>query len=57
MMPEIFDILTRELKTYTDRLEEVWRTDLAKVNAELVRLNLVPLDPRCDKPEGCVVMQ
>jgi len=57
MMPEIFGILTTELKTYTDRLEEVWRTDLARVNAELVRLNLVPLDPRCDKPEGCVVMQ
>ncbi len=54
MMPEIFDILATELKAYTDRLEEIWRTDLAGVNAELVRLGLVPLDPRCDKPEGCV---
>jgi hypothetical protein len=53
MMPDIFDILVRELKSYTDRLEEVWATDLAAVNAELRRLNLVQLDPACDRPEGC----
>ncbi len=57
MMPEIFGILAGELKAYTDRLEEIWRTDLARVNAELVRLGMVPLDPRCDEPEGCVVMR
>jgi photosystem II stability/assembly factor-like uncharacterized protein len=55
-MPEIFGILTNELKGYTDRLEEIWATDLAAVNAELVRLGLTPLDPDCDRPEGCMVM-
>jgi photosystem II stability/assembly factor-like uncharacterized protein len=53
MMPEIFDILVRELRGYADRLREVWSTDMAAVNAELRRLNLVPLDPACDRPEGC----
>jgi hypothetical protein len=53
MMPEIFDILVRELKGYTDRLDEVWAIDLPAVNAELRRLNLVPLDPACARPEGC----
>ena len=54
-MPEIFDILVDELRGYTDRLEEVWATDLAAVNAELVRLEMMPLDPDCDRPEGCVI--
>jgi photosystem II stability/assembly factor-like uncharacterized protein len=55
-MPEILQILTQELKGYTDRLDEVWATDLKKVNDELRRLGLRPLDPDCDKPEGCLVM-
>ena len=55
-MPEIFQILTQELKGYTDRLDEVWATDLKKVNDELRRLGLRPLDPDCDKVEGCLVM-
>ena len=55
-MPEIFQILTRELEGYTDRLDEVWATDLTKVNDELRRLGLRPLDPDCNKPEGCLVM-
>ncbi|MGQ0647940.1 MAG: VPS10 domain-containing protein [Gemmatimonadaceae bacterium] len=55
-MPEIFGILTRELKGYTDRLADVWRTELAAVNAELARLKLPPIDPKCAKPEGCGVM-
>lgn len=54
-MSEIFDILVNELRGYTDRLEEVWATDLAAVNAELVRLEMMPLDPDCDRPEGCVI--
>ncbi len=54
-MMEIFEILTEELRGYTDRLEDVWATELAAVNAELVRLELPPLDPRCDRPEGCTV--
>jgi hypothetical protein len=55
-MPEIFGILSTELKGYTDRLEQVWKTDLAAVNKELARLKLPPLDPRCPKAEGCGVM-
>ncbi len=54
-MSEIFDILVNELRGYTDRLEDVWATDLAAVNAELVRLEMMPLDPDCDRPEGCVI--
>ena len=52
-MPEIFNILTRELKGYTDRLAQVYKTDLVAVNKELVRLNLAPLDPQCEKVAGC----
>jgi photosystem II stability/assembly factor-like uncharacterized protein len=52
-MPEIFQILTDELKGYTDRLEEVWENDLAAVNRELSRLNLAPIDPTCANAEGC----
>ena len=54
-MPEIYGILAQELKGYTDRLQQVWRTDLAAVNKELARLKLPPLDPHCVKVEGCVV--
>jgi photosystem II stability/assembly factor-like uncharacterized protein len=52
-MPEIFQILTTELKGYTDRLMVVWSKDLNAVNAELRRLGLPPLDPKCPKAEGC----
>ena len=55
-MPVIFDILTEELGGYTDRLAEIWATDLAAVNEELQRLNLPVLDPSCERPEGCMVM-
>jgi photosystem II stability/assembly factor-like uncharacterized protein len=52
-MPEIFGILVAELKQHTDRLDAVWRTDLAAVNARLERLGLAPIDPACAKAEGC----
>ncbi len=52
-MPEIFDILVQELKVYTDRLEEILDTELPPVNTELARLGLPPLDPACDRAEGC----
>ncbi len=52
-MPEIFGILSNELKGYTDRLAQVWSTDLVTVNKELSRLNLPPLDPKCARVEGC----
>jgi len=48
-MPEIFGILSNELKGYTDRLAVVWKTDLVAVNRELARLKLVTVDPRCAK--------
>jgi hypothetical protein len=54
-MPEIFGILTKELKGYQDRLEIVWKTDLAAVNKELARLKLPLIDPNCAKADGCVV--
>ncbi len=44
-MPVIFEILTKELKGYADRLNEIWKTDLATVNAQLNRLGLGPLNP------------
>ena len=52
-MPEIFDILSRELAVYEGQLGEVWKTDLSATNAELARLGLAPLDPRCAVPKGC----
>jgi photosystem II stability/assembly factor-like uncharacterized protein len=55
-MPEIFGILSAELKTYTDRLEVVWSTDLTAVNRELARLKLTPLDPKCARAEGCAAI-
>jgi photosystem II stability/assembly factor-like uncharacterized protein len=55
-MPVIFNILTTELKGYTERLDQVWKTDLVAVNRELARLKLPALDPNCAKVEGCVVV-
>jgi photosystem II stability/assembly factor-like uncharacterized protein len=48
-MEEIFQIMVDRLRGYTDRLEEVWATDLAAVNRELERLGLDPLDPSDEK--------
>ena len=44
-MREVFGIMVEELDGYTSRLQEIWDTDLAAVNAELERLGLDPLDP------------
>ena len=44
-MEEIFQIMVDRLRGYTDRLEDVWATDLAAVNRELARLGLEQLDP------------
>jgi len=52
-MPEIFSILDAELKGYEVKLQQVWARDLAAVNKELARLGLMPLDPKCEKAEGC----
>jgi photosystem II stability/assembly factor-like uncharacterized protein len=55
-MPEIYGILSTELKGYTDRLDRVWKTDLVAVNRELARLKLAPIDPTCAKAEGCTAV-
>jgi hypothetical protein len=34
-------------------LARVMQTELAAVNAQLVRLGMVPVDAACDKAEGC----
>jgi photosystem II stability/assembly factor-like uncharacterized protein len=52
-LPEIFQILTAELKGYVDQLGAVWARDLEAVNSQLTRLGLPPLDPKCRKAEGC----
>ncbi len=44
-MREVFEIMVEELAGYMARLQEVWDTDMAAVNAELERLGLDPLDP------------
>ena len=54
-MPEIFQILSDELKGYTDQLDEVWATDLAAVNRELERLGLAPINPACPANGGCPI--
>ncbi|MBX7120112.1 MAG: glycosyl hydrolase [Gemmatimonadaceae bacterium] len=52
-MPEIFGILDTELKGYEVKLQQVWARDLAAANRELARLGLPPLDPKCEKVDGC----
>lgn len=52
-MPEIYQILSQQLKGYEDRLQVIWQTDLADVNKELSRLGLAPIDPKCATAEGC----
>jgi hypothetical protein len=52
-LPEIFDLLSRELAAYERQLMDVWTTDLARANAELARLDLPPVDPQCTRVEGC----
>ena len=52
-MPEIFDILAKEMSTYSAHLSDVWKKDLAAVNKELARLKLPTIEPTCAKAEGC----
>ncbi len=54
-MPEILGILSKELAGYTAELAAVWARDLAAVNAELKRLQLPPIDPKCREVAGCAV--
>ena len=55
-MPVIFEILVDELQEYTDRMHEIWASDLAAVNAILTRLNLPTISPDCGTPAGCPAM-
>ena len=50
-MREVFDIMVAELAGYTVRLQEVWETDLAAVNAELRRLGLDLIDPADERTQ------
>ncbi|MFN8860586.1 MAG: WD40/YVTN/BNR-like repeat-containing protein [Gemmatimonadaceae bacterium] len=52
-MPEIFGILSKELTGYQATLATVWKADLTAVNAELARLKLPALDPKCTVVTGC----
>ncbi|MHB8839053.1 MAG: glycosyl hydrolase, partial [Gemmatimonadaceae bacterium] len=54
-IPVIFAIQSGQLKVQTDRLAQVWKTDLAAFNREAARLKLPPVDPKCAKAEGCTV--
>jgi hypothetical protein len=49
----IFADLSGELKVETDHLAKVWKEDLAAFNAELKRLGLAPIGPKCPAPAGC----
>ena len=52
-MPEIFGILSEELKGYETTLATIWQRDLAAVNAHLTRLGLPVVDPKCAEVKGC----
>ncbi|MFZ9899059.1 MAG: WD40/YVTN/BNR-like repeat-containing protein [Gemmatimonadaceae bacterium] len=52
-MPEIYGILSDELKGYEATLAEVWRRDLGAVNTHLARLGLPAIDPKCTEVKGC----
>ena len=54
-IPEIFSIQSGQLKVQTDRLAQVWKTDLAAFNTEAARLKLPPVDPQCAVAAGCSV--
>lgn len=54
-MPEILGILSKELAGYQATLDQVWKRDLTAVNAELTRLKLPVLDPKCTVVAGCGV--
>ncbi|MHB1313533.1 MAG: hypothetical protein ACYC3L_16065, partial [Gemmatimonadaceae bacterium] len=54
-IPEILGIQSAQLKVQTDKLERIWKTDLAEFNREAARLKLPPVDPKCAKAAGCAV--
>jgi photosystem II stability/assembly factor-like uncharacterized protein len=44
-MYDVFDIMVEELQRHTDRLQQVWDSELAAANRELSRLGLEAIDP------------
>ncbi|MEY4608771.1 MAG: hypothetical protein RL625_988, partial [Gemmatimonadota bacterium] len=52
-MPEIFGILSQELTGYETTLTTIWQRDLPAVNAQLTRLGLPTVDPKCTEVKGC----
>ncbi len=44
-MRDVFRIMSDRLQGYTQRLDQVWATDLAEVNRQLERLGLPRVDP------------
>jgi hypothetical protein len=54
-IPEILGIQSAQLKVQVDKLEKIWKTDLAEFNREAARLKLPPVDPKCAKAAGCTV--
>jgi photosystem II stability/assembly factor-like uncharacterized protein len=56
-MPEIYQILAKELDGYTSELARLWKTDLTSLNRELSAGGLLPVDPGCAKAEGCEVVE
>ena len=56
-MPEIFQILSAELESYTDDLARLWKSELIAVNRQLASDGQLPVDPKCAKAEGCQVVE
>ena len=54
-IPEIFAIQSGQLKVQVEKLEKIWKTDLAAFNKEAARLRLPPVDQKCAKAAGCSV--
>jgi len=56
-MPEIYEILSKELDGYIAELTRLWKSDLVSVNSGLAGAGLLPVDPGCAKAEGCQVVE
>jgi len=50
-MREVFGIMVERLRERTDRLQEVWDTDLAELNAALEAAGMEPVDPWAEDVE------
>jgi hypothetical protein len=55
-VPVLFAEFTRQLEVQTVRLQAVVTRDLTAFNAELRRLGLEPIVPKCTSPRGCAAV-